>query len=209
MANLTELLHHIDEQLFVIINHHGNKPQLNGFMLLLRNALTWIPLYAFVLFWAWKKFNKQFIPFLLLSLVAFAIADFSSASILKPLFARPRPCYNPDLSGNLNMLVGCGGLYSFPSSHATNHFALAAFWFWVIFICTSKKWHWLWIWAFAICYAQVYVGKHYPFDVLFGSIYGLAIGTVCAKIFEWWIDSNRKIGKQLRTNKNLPNNLKA
>jgi undecaprenyl-diphosphatase len=63
---------------------------------------------------------------------------------------------------------------------------MAAFWFWSIFIINGKKWYWLWFWAALICFAQVYVGKHYPFDILGGSLLGWTAGVTSAKIFEHW-----------------------
>jgi membrane-associated phospholipid phosphatase len=63
---------------------------------------------------------------------------------------------------------------------------MATLWFWSVFIITGKKWYWLWFWAGLICFAQVYVGKHYPFDILGGSIFGWASGATSAKIFERW-----------------------
>lgn len=182
--DILQVLQQVDENLFLAINRDGNVPVLNPVMLLFRNAVTWIPLYLFVLLWSFFKFKERFIPFVVLSIITFAVSDFTSASILKPAFLRPRPCYNPALIDVMNLLTGCGGVNSMPSSHATNHFALATFWFWSIYITTGKKWRWLWLWAAVICYAQVYVGKHYPFDVLVGAFYGLVIGTVAAKIFE-------------------------
>ena len=74
-----------------------------------------------------------------------------------------------------------------PSSHAANHFGMAAFWFWGIYIMTGKKWQWLWFWAAIICFAQVYVGKHYPFDVLCGGVLGWSVGITSAKLFERWV----------------------
>ena len=80
--------------------------------------------------------------------------------------------------------MDCGGRYSMPSSHAANHMGLAAFWYGSIAVITGRKWTWLWYWALAIGYAQIYVGKHYPFDVLAGSLLGYIIGTLLAKLFE-------------------------
>jgi undecaprenyl-diphosphatase len=73
-------------------------------------------------------------------------------------------------------LVGCGSGYSFISSHAANHFGLAI----IIGSIFKSKWTWvkptLVIWAAVICYAQVYVGVHYPLDVIGGAIIGILIG---------------------------------
>ncbi len=86
----------------------------------------------------------------------------------------------------LRGLIDCGGLYSMPSNHAANHFALATFWYFSIRAINGRKWPWLWLWAALICYAQVYVGKHYPGDVLVGAIVGILTGLGMFRLFEYW-----------------------
>ena len=73
-----------------------------------------------------------------------------------------------------------------PSTDASNHFSTASFWFFSISWMSNKKWHWLWLWAFLVCYAQVYVGKHYPGDVLVGAIFGTLVGFLVALVFKRW-----------------------
>ncbi|MBO9572592.1 MAG: phosphatase PAP2 family protein [Chitinophagaceae bacterium] len=176
-----ESLLQLDRELFTFINSTASSPSIDWLFKLLRNATTWIPLYAFIL-WYLYKYEKRFtLPFIFFSLLTFAITDFVSASILKELFARPRPCHDPSLV--VRDLVGCGGKYGMPSSHASNHFGLASFWYFTIIMMNAKKWWWLWLWAFLICYAQVYVGKHYPGDVLVGAFFGTCIGILMALLF--------------------------
>ena len=73
-----------------------------------------------------------------------------------------------------------------PSSHAANHFGLAAFWYFSIKKMSGKKWSWLWLWAATICYAQIYVGKHFPFDILAGSLTGFLTGLGMSRLFVLW-----------------------
>jgi len=108
--------------------------------------------------------------------LTFAITDFLSAGILKPFIARLRPCHDMNLGFTLNNIAGCGGVFGMPSSHASNHFGLATFWYIVIAHTLEMKWVWLFVWAFAICYAQVYVGVHFPTDVLAGALVGTLVG---------------------------------
>jgi membrane-associated phospholipid phosphatase len=177
----------IDKGLFILIHSDAAVPAIDGVMKGLRHAFTWIPLYAFLLYWILRHGKKFAWQFILLSLVSFAITDYTSASILKPVLARTRPCYDPELQVYIRDLVGCGGQLSFPSSHAANHFGLAAFWFYAIYLIKGQRWYWLWIWALFIGYAQVYVGKHYPMDIVGGAMFGYVVGTLCAIIFEKWI----------------------
>jgi len=181
-----EWLVKVDQQLFTLINQDGALPNLDFLFILLRNALVWIPLYLFLMVFVIRNYRRQAIPFIVLSIVTFAISDYTTSQLLKPAFARLRPCYHPELSVIARDLVGCGGQYSFPSSHAVNHFGLATFWFLAIRFLRRKKWYWLFFWAILIGYSQVYVGKHYVFDIVGGAIYGALIGIITFKVFEYW-----------------------
>jgi len=93
-----------------------------------------------------------------------------AASVIKPLVGRPRPCAASDL---VRDLVNCGGVNSFPSNHATNHFAVATFLSLTWLKQAGKGWRVaLYVWAGSIALAQVYVGKHYPGDILAGALLG-------------------------------------
>lgn len=174
-----DLLHafrELDKALFMLINHDSDSKWLDPIMLALREPLTWIPLYAFMLWFAVKRFRHQAVLFVITTLLVFAFTDLMCAQLIKPFVGRLRPCYDPELDGMVRSLLDCGGQYSFPSNHAANHFALATYWFYAIRHYIDKKWNWLWIWAAAVCYAQVYVGKHFPFDVFFGGLIGSVVG---------------------------------
>ncbi|HEX9509078.1 MAG TPA: phosphatase PAP2 family protein [Puia sp.] len=183
---LLKWLEHIDKILFVLINHDSDHSILDKVMPVLRDPITWIPFYVFMLYYAIRKRKSQAWAFILLSVLTVAITDSLTAQLLKPMFGRLRPCYDPELSSVLRGLVDCGGLYSMPSNHAANHFGLAAFWYFSIKKMNGKKWKGLWVWAAAICYAQIYVGKHYPFDILVGSIVGFITGLGMSRIFAYW-----------------------
>ena len=186
-------LYQVDKELFTLINVKGAVPALDGFFKLLRTDTTWIPLYAFMLYWLIRYAKPFAIPFIAISLVCFGLTDFISASIIKPHFQRLRPCFNPELQPIIRSLVDCGGQFSMPSSHASNHFGFATFWFSAIYLMKGKKWWWLWIWALLVCYAQVYVGKHYPFDTLVGALLGLIIGAMMAVLFKQWMRRQERL----------------
>ena len=183
MESLLKWLDHIDKVLFALIQHYLANPIFDKLMPLLRQPFTWIPLHAYVLYYSVKKTKKRVWQFIVLSLLTFAITDSVSARLLKPLFGRLRPCHEPELGSLMRGLVDCGGMYSMPSSHAANHFGLAAFWYFAIHTITGQKWKWLWVWAAVVCFAQVYVGVHFPGDVLVGSIMGTLTGMGAAKVF--------------------------
>jgi membrane-associated phospholipid phosphatase len=181
--DLGESLKEADKTLFYLINKKFSFPSLDTIMLLLRQPYTWIPLYLFFLLFFIFNCRRYILPIIALSLVTFAFTDFTSASIIKPLVGRLRPCHDPSILFPINNLTGCGGIFGMPSTHATNHFGLATFWFMVIKHTVNQKWFWLWVWAFIICYAQVYVGVHFPGDVFIGALLGTAIGLLTSNVF--------------------------
>jgi membrane-associated phospholipid phosphatase len=184
--SLLQWLDHLDKMLLVLIQHDSDHALLDPIMSALRDPLTWIPFYIFMAWYAFRAGKNKAWAFVILSVLTFAITDSLTAQVLKPLFGRLRPCHDPEMQSLLRGLIDCGGLYSMPSNHAANHFALATFWYLAIRSMNGKKWAWLWIWAAVICYAQVYVGKHYPFDVLAGCLFGSLVGLGTSRIFIFW-----------------------
>lgn len=178
-------LERIDKLIFVLINHDSDHSFWDPVMRTIRDPYTWVPLYVFILFFALIKAKHNVWLFIVLSLLTFAVTDSITSSVLKPLFSRLRPCGEPSLAFMVRDLVGCGGSYSFPSSHAANHFGLAMLWYSAVLTMTGKKWKWLFPWAAIICYAQIYVGKHYPLDVIAGGLFGSVVGLCSAKAFYW------------------------
>lgn len=174
---------YVDKIIFLFINNDCANPILDFIFPWWRHRLFWVPLYLFVAYFLITEYGRKGFWMLLTLLITFAISDVTSSHIIKPFVERIRPCNAPDLLGMVRMLVGCGAGFSFPSAHATNHFAFA--------VCLSnilpnkRKQLLLWscLWASSIAIAQVYVGVHYPIDVTFGSFLGIVIGYGVAKIF--------------------------
>ena len=191
--NLFSNLELIDKGLFKFIQLNLTSTKVDGIMLLMREPIFWIPLYVLVLFWAFMHNKEHAMKFVLLSILTIAISDVFASSILKPLFMRLRPCYDQDTMYLLRNLISCAGRYSMPSSHAVNHFALAAFWFYSIQLINGKKYWLLWLWPAIICFAQVYVGKHFPGDVIVGGIIGSFIGTGISVLYKQWAFGYEKV----------------
>jgi membrane-associated phospholipid phosphatase len=174
----------LDRHLFYFINHDLTNPFFDLIMPWLRNAKFWIPLYLFVIVFCIWKFKKQGIIIIILIALSAGFADFTSASIVKPLVKRARPCNDPVVSQTDITRINCGTGYSFPSTHATDHFAMAFF----VILIFYKRWRWIWfwgiLWASTISFAQVYVGVHYPVDVICGAAYGMLVGWLFAWLFK-------------------------
>lgn len=179
---ITSLLQ-IDQQLFELINGQWHLPFLDWLMPWWREKTTWIPAYLLLAAYALYRFRKRGILLLLGLILAVGAADAVSSHILKPTVHRLRPCNDPQIEGSVRLLTGCGKAYSFTSSHAANHFAIAAFLSLTLGIALPWLRPVLYLWAGSIAYGQVYVGVHYPADVLAGAILGLIIGNIVAKTY--------------------------
>jgi membrane-associated phospholipid phosphatase len=173
----------LDRHLFYFINHDLANPFFDLVMPYLRNAKNWIPLYLFIIGFCVWKYKKQGIIIIVLLALSAGFADFTSASIVKPLVKRYRPCNDPVVSKTDIARINCGTGYSFPSTHATDHFAMAFF----LIMVFRKKWRWIWLWAIlwagTISFAQVYVGVHFPIDVFCGALYGAFVGWMFSLVF--------------------------
>lgn len=158
-----------DTELFKYINsHHSN--WLDTAMILCSNKYIWIPLYLFLIFKLFEKHQRASYKAIVYLILCVGIADQISSSIMKPIFQRVRPCHVPEFKSWINLADGCGGLYGFCSSHAANSFALACGYY----LLTKDKWIGLFLlfWALMVCYSRVYLGAHFPLDVLTGGVIG-------------------------------------
>jgi membrane-associated phospholipid phosphatase len=173
-----------DQSLFKKINGDWANPFFDAIMPFLRNSLSWIPLYVFLLVFVLMNFKVKGIWWAVLFLSTIALTDMTGTYVFKHGFERLRPCSDPDFADHVRLLLKhCAGGYSFISNHAANHFGMATFFF-VTFRHLLKNWAWIGLfWASAIAYAQVYVGVHYPLDVFCGGLLGMAFGITTGSIF--------------------------
>lgn len=182
-GKLRELIVYWDYTAWYYLNTVWHNSVLDAIIPYLRNQWTWAPLYLFLAIFMPMNFKKKGWMWCVFFLLSFTLSDYISASIVKPYFHRIRPCNNPYLSQVVHNIVDCGSGFSFPSSHAANHFCLAIF----SAITLHKKAKWIWpvalTWAFLVAYAQVYVGVHFPFDVLFGGLLGTVTGIITGNIY--------------------------
>lgn len=170
----------LDHSLFYLINTQLANTFFDWLMPVWRNKYFWLPAYLFIILFAAFNYGKKSYWFILFLLVTVGTADFISSHIVKKTIQRTRPCNDTNID-EIRSLVRCGSGYSFTSSHATNHFAVSYFLFATLGIRFRKIRGWLMAWAVSVSYAQVYVGVHFPIDVISGMILGILI----AKVFVW------------------------
>ena len=175
----------MDQTVFDYLNQQLASPFLDAVLPVYREKTTWIPLYLVMLYLLWRSYGWRRTLYLTLCIaVVIAVADQLAATLIKPWVGRLRPCAEPSLAGQVRELVGCGGRYGFPSNHATNHFAVAV----VLSLTWVRRWAGrlaLLLWAGSIGLAQVYVGKHYPSDVLAGALLGTSVAIVGVLVYRW------------------------
>jgi undecaprenyl-diphosphatase len=145
--------------------------------------VIWAPLYLAILIYLAYKYKRKFFLILIFIIAAVAMADQFSVQLFKNVFHRLRPCHEPAIQDLIHLVNGeCGGLYGFVSSHAANSFNVAL----LSLMFIRKRWYTMAIllWASVICYSRVYLGVHYPGDVICGAMLGSLIGWGAYKLYE-------------------------
>ena len=179
-----ESLSTIDSDLFLFLNGL-HAAWLDKVMTLITDMWVWMPFYLLLIYWVVKQYGKRcWWVFLAIGIVVLC-SDQLSAHVCKPLFQRLRPCYNPDLQELIYLPKGmAGGRYGFVSSHAANTFAIAAFL--TPALCNYRPWPaiTLYQWAFISSYSRIYIGYHYPGDIICGAILGILVGMIIWKLFQ-------------------------
>jgi undecaprenyl-diphosphatase len=181
MTLLQQLLH-LDYQVMLFINRVMIHPVMDQLTLFMRESIFHVPLYIFLLIFVVQQYGKKGIWWFLGAVSLIAFADLISSHFIKDYFARPRPCRDPYIMHQIRFLAKyCGANGSFTSSHAVNHFAFAAYGYFTLGK-TSPWFKYLFVWAAIIAYSQVYVGVHFPSDVLVGGFLGMLFGWIAARI---------------------------
>ena len=167
---MLDFLINIDKAVFQFFNTTTANPLFDMVMPIITNQNIWaFPILAVIIYLAIKGGRRGQITAVIL-IVAVGLADYTSASILKPFFGRLRPSH--ELTEGIRILMGKGGKFGFVSSHAANVFAAAVV-FGYFYPRRKKLYFTL---AALVAFSRVYVGVHYPADIIFGGLlgYGLA-----------------------------------
>lgn len=152
-------------------------------MFRLTNQITWIPFFLFVIFILIKYYKWETLWILLSVVILITLSDQLVSGFMKPFFERLRPSHSPDLNAIVHTVNGYkGGLYGFASSHAANSFGLAMF----LWRVTRDNIKWIWImfvWALLFSYTRIYLGVHYPGDIISGGLLGAGFGYLMALLY--------------------------
>jgi undecaprenyl-diphosphatase len=174
----------LDQDLFFVINRKWNNSFFDLILPPARNSVTWIPFYLILLILILLKYKERGIVWVLAASGTAGLTDLISSRFIKHVVFRLRPCHETGLPDVVRFIVKyCPVSSSFTSSHAANHFGLAAFIYFTLSAYYGKWVGVIFLWAAVICYAQVYVGVHYPLDVICGAAVGLIIGYSTSLLF--------------------------
>lgn len=178
---MNELIHIIleaDKAVFLWVNNALSNDWFDAVLPWCRERFFWTPVYLFlfILLGVNLGIKKSVIIAVFLGLTV-GLADFTSSELIKKNVKRVRPCNDLLLNEYVQLRIAeCGGGYSFTSSHAANHFAVAVFLIGIFGRCNRWVGLALLFWAGLIAFSQVYVGVHYPLDVTCGALLGVGVG---------------------------------
>lgn len=189
-----EKLHSLDTQLFIFLNSLGSE-SYDGFWLIITKQTNWIPLFLLLLYLIYKKTGIKQTAYLLLFVAVLILATDQITNVFKYTFQRVRPCNNPEINTFIRV-VQSRSSFSFFSGHAANSMAVATF-LYLIFKKQIKFFGLLFLWPLIFAYSRIYLGLHYPLDILSGYFFGGIMGFLMYK------------GYLLAINKNFPKGIQA
>lgn len=170
-----------DKELLLAINN-SHSLWMDNFMWLVSSRIVWIPLFLVILYIIVSNKGKSSLGILISIAILILASDQISSSIIKPLVGRFRPTHDPDISQWIHIVKGHrGGMYGFVSSHASNVFAVAVF---TMLLIRNKLYSVIiFLWASVISFSRIYLGVHFPLDVIFGALLGILLAFIVFKIY--------------------------
>lgn len=177
----------LDAALLLFFNHLNN-PLFDFIFYWISYKWLWVPFYGYLAWFLFKRKREHFYLLLVLVAVLITMSDQISSSIIKDSVMRLRPCHDPLIASEIHTVYGyCGGKYGFVSSHAANSFAIATF----LIVLFRQRYpalsRVLIIWAATVSFSRIYLGVHYPGDIIGGALLGSILGIAMGKTFRFYM----------------------
>nr|WP_315150598.1 phosphatase PAP2 family protein [uncultured Flavobacterium sp.] len=172
----------LDTQLFIYLNSLGSETY-DGLWLIITKQVNWIPFFLLLFYLIYKKLGIKQTGYLLIFVAVLVFATDQTTNLFKNTFQRPRPCNNPEINTFIR-IVQSRTSFSFFSGHAANTMAVATF-LYLIFKNQFKYFWLLFLWPLIFAYSRIYLGLHYPIDILTGYLFGFILGWLMYKVYQW------------------------
>ncbi|MED5364413.1 MAG: phosphatase PAP2 family protein [Bacteroidota bacterium] len=188
----------LDTDLMIFLNNLGSE-KFDFLWLAITNKYTWIPFYFYLIYLYFNSVKLKpksiFLFFVVIGLMI--LFTDQSSNLSKQYFQILRPCHNEEIYGLIRVVKeGCGGLYGFFSAHSSNSFAIAGFFYFSL--SNYSKWRkFLFLWAAIIAFSRVYIGVHFPSDVVIGGIYGLVSGYLAFIFYNYLLKNQFFLSKSV------------
>ena len=171
----------LDTQLFIYLNSLGSE-KYDGLWIFITRQADWIPFFLFLLYIIYKKLGTKQTLYLLLFVALLVTFTDQMTNLVKNTFQRLRPCNNPEINSFIR-IVQARSSFSFFSGHAANSMAVATF---IYFVLKDKLKYFgfIFLWPLIFAYSRIYLGLHYPGDILTGYLFGVSFGFLTFKLYQ-------------------------
>lgn len=180
---MLEELVHFDKELFLFLNHLGSS-QWDGFWLFITNKWSALPLYVLLAYATYRVYGLKQLLMVMVSIAVLILATDQLANFFKYGIARLRPCYDLEIGESVRLVkASCGGRFGYFSAHAGNSFAVATFFTLLLGAKYRFVGFFLMVWAVTVAYSRIYIGVHFPLDILTGAIIGIGMASLFYHLF--------------------------
>ena len=183
MTIMLEELIHYDKELFLFLNGLGS-PTWDAFWMFTTNKFSSIPIYLLLLFLSYRQLGLKKTLLLAVTAILLVVVTNGLADFFKYGVQRLRPCYDPEITTLMRLVKDtCGGKFGYFSAHSANSFAIAFFFTIILRPKIRYIGIFLGVWAFLMAYSRIYIGVHFPLDVITGGLFGLILSWIAAKLY--------------------------
>ena len=181
----------LDTQLLVYLNSLGS-PTYDGFWLFITKQSNWTPFFLILLYLVYKKLGTKSTITLLLFVALLLLVSDQTCNLFKYTFQRLRPCNNPEIKSVIR-IVKSSDTFSFFSGHAANSMATMTF----LFLLLKKYYRYgflLFLFPLIFAYSRIYLGLHYPLDIVTGYLFGASFGFIAYKLYQKYVLKHSRNG---------------